>query len=94
MVDCSSPNGSARFFTARPILPMPRIPRALPWGSCPKSRPFLKFPFLKDKREGFSWRRAPTMRKMVKSAVASVTGSGAYVTVISRLAQAVTSIWS
>lgn len=73
---------------------MPRMPRILPWGSWPKSMPFLKLPALSDDNDGFSCRRAPSSSQRARSAVASVTGSGAYVRVIPRLAQAWVSIWS
>lgn len=56
--------------------------------------PFLKFPALSDDSEGFSCRSAPSSSQMARSAVASVTASGAYVRVIPRLRQASASIWS
>lgn len=55
---------------------------------------FLKLPSLNEARAGLSCRSAPSKRKTARSAVASVTGSGAYVTVISLAVQASTSIWS
>jgi hypothetical protein len=88
------PNGSARCATALPIRPMPKIPNVFPLGSCPKSTPVLNRLLRRARSSGFSLRIALRRRNIVRSVVAPVTGSGAYVKAILWRRQASTLIRS
>jgi hypothetical protein len=72
------PNASAFFFKLRPIPPIPMIPRIFPSGSWPSTAGGLPrhLPSRSDSTDVFKLRKAPRMRNIFVSAVASSTAVG------------------
>lgn len=90
------PKANAFLAMLRPIPPMPRIPSVLPCGSRPMAGGGFPShsPLRRDMMATLKFRRAPSMRKMAVSAVASSTAVGTLETLMPCFVQACTSIES